>query len=293
MPMRHASWIAVGLIATIMGCRSRGEPVDLGAKRDIEIDMAETSGTFEPHQDYRYQLSDCGANVEFIELDASDKLHFKVDNIDSGAKCRLDVFDDTRKDDASVQWVSGVPGVIFYTRNLLVIERGNRGQLRGVAMLSPGVAVSSADSESFRVNVPVSFGFVNPLTLDLKTTIASLACTPGIAETGVFSHQLESTGTFQFIISPPLPQSKVVCSRIVVNVDGVMRYRASLPITAEFTATAGGETSLATSPIKLEEVSKDTATGVEVIIRQESCKDGEVFDPNLGDTGACKPAGLR
>src|SRR5690606_28797574 len=92
----------------------------------------------QPQQEYQYDLIGCGKNIKFIELDAADVLHYEVEDIESGDSCRLEVLDERRKDELETDWSSGRPGVIFWTKSLVVIDRDNRGQLRGVAMLSPG-----------------------------------------------------------------------------------------------------------------------------------------------------------
>lgn len=274
------------------GCRSRTAPGLPNNTRDLEIEMVDISGTFEPSDRYQYDLKDCGSKLNFLRLDMGGILRYQASNVVAGTQCKLEVLDPEKEGLANVKWLSGRPGVIFYTRNLMVIDRGSRGQLRGVAMLSPGVVEKNAGGASvddFTVIVPVDFGTVDPLTFDPTQTAGILTCEPGVGIAGVYRHDKEHQGTFRFVLTPPLPDEQVTCSRITVSLDGKLAYRGQLGISASFTATPGAEAILSTAPVRMEEIPPDAASGIEVILRSTQCKEDEVFDPTKGENGACVP----
>lgn len=289
---RHSLFIGVVTlwsVTQLSACRGRGQAPDADPVRAVEIETVDISGVFRPERRMQYRLTECGSNVEFQELDASDKLIFKIRDVQSGDQCKLEIVDETRLSDKTVKWVEK-PGTIYWTKSLVVIERGNRGQLRGVAMLSPGFVVEGPEPDYHKLTVPVTFAETDPASLDLNALTASLTCDPAQASAGVFILKGGKSGELHFLLFPPFSDHAVRCTRVTLSYEGTLRWRANIANPDLFTPKAGGSTQLVTDALPLTPISEESASGIEVILASASCKEGEVFDPTKGLDGECVPA---
>lgn len=282
-------WMMLCSTAQLAGCRGRGSSPTVDPVKAVEIETVDISGVFRPEPRFTYELSNCGSSVNFQELDASDKLIYKIRDVKSGDACRLAIIDETRRNDTSVKWIEE-PGTIYWTKSMVVIERGNRGQLRGVAMLSPGFVVEGESPDYFKLSVPVTFSDVDPKSLDLNAMTASLTCDPAQSSAGVFAWKEGKSGQFNFLFYPPFADKAIRCTRITVSYEGSLRWRADIAQPDEFTAGPGGSSQLVKDALSLTAISEETASGIEVILASAQCKEGEVFDPMKGLDGECVPA---
>ncbi len=289
---RHSLFLGVVALLTatqITACRGRGHAPEVDPVKAVEIETVDISGAFQPERRLQYRLSGCGSGIEFQELDASDKLLFKIRDVKSGDQCKLEVIDEMRRSDKTVKWVAE-PGTIYWTKSLMVIERGNRGQLRGVAMLSPGFVVEGPAPDYHKLTAPVTFTETDPADLDLNALTGALTCEPAQASAGVFVPKEGKTGEFRFLLFPPFSDKPVRCTRLTLSYEGKLRWRADIATPELFTPKAGGATQLVPDTLTLKPISEETASGIEVILNSASCKEGEVFDPTKGLDGECVPA---
>lgn len=282
-------FIGICLLAHLTGCRGRGSSPAVDPVKAVEIETVDIAGVFRPEPRYTYQLSNCGQEVAFQELDASDRLIYKIRDVNSGDTCKLAIIDETRRADKTVKWIEE-PGTIYWTKGMVVIERGNRGQLRGVAMLSPGFVVEGESPDYYKLSVPVTFSDVDPQALDLNALTASLTCDPAQASAGVFASKEGKSGQFNFLFYPPFSDKAIRCTRITISYEGSLRWRADIAAPEEFTAGPGGSSQLVKDALSLKAISEETASGIEVILASAQCKEGEVFDPMQGLDGECVPA---
>lgn len=206
-----------------------------------------------------------------------EQVTFLVKKVASGTTCSFRVLDPNPPADFNFL---GTRGVVYEADGGVVLSARAGGQLFGEVLLNRKYKLKPGNA---KVKVPVHFKDGMPPDLDLKASVAELKCTPEFQGAAVGLNDIAAAAkTGHYVFDSGLTSGVTYkCRQIQISL-GKQKNAFYGKADIELALKKPGE-DIQTPVVELQEIEVLTADGVVIVVTPgEACKQGEVFDVDLG-----------